>query len=187
MDFIKFSDASAPALNALASPINNEAQIAEVPPCFLAAIVARETGGRNVLQDGADPKTGLLPDGTTAGVGLCQITSGVDWSNPADPTYQGYHLLKEDENLYVAGAFFLKGLLASAHRLAVYNPAGFQASCRGQLVYAAAAGYNEGWGAVLKRVAQGVDCDNGTTDGYAHWVYAKYIEFLNASHAAVRP
>jgi|GEM_PF-5271862 len=180
MDDIRFADPSAPALNALASLINNEAQIAAVPPCFLAAIVARETGGRNILQEG-------MPPGPGCGVGLTQITSGVDWSNPADPMYQGYHLLKEDENLYVAGAYFLKGLLASAQRLAIYNPTGFQACCRGQLVYAAAAGYNEGWGAVLDRVSRGVDVDDGTTDGYAAFVYAKYIEFLNASHAAVRP
>ncbi len=182
MDLVRFNDSSTPALMTFASDINAEAEIAEIPPCALAAIVARETGGRNVLQDGADPATGLLPDGTTAGVGLCQITSGVDWSKPSDPTYQGYHLLRPADNLYVAASYFLRGLIADAERLARDNPTGFASCCKGQLLYAAFAGYNEGWGAVLKRVANGEDADGGTTDGYAAWTYAKYLTFVAASH-----
>ena len=175
MDFIRFNDPSSPALMAYASAINSEAQLADVPPCALAAIVARETGGRNIFQEG-------MQRGPGCGVGLTQITSGVDWSNPADPTYQGYHLLKPADNIYVCAAFFLKGLIAAAHRLAINNPTGFARSCRDQIIFAMAVGYNGGWGMVQTAVANGVDADGDTTDGYGTWVYAKYLELLSASH-----
>lgn len=175
MDNVLFNDPSHPALNALRSLINNEAQIAKVAPCLLAAIVARETGGRNVLQEGVAPGPGC-------GVGLCQITAGVDWSNLDVPTFQGYPLLNEADNLYVAGAYFLAPLVASAARVQRDNPHAFEVSCRGQIVYAVAAGYNAGWGEVQKALARGVDCDGGTTDGYAADVLAKYEEFVAASH-----
>lgn len=176
MDFVRFNDPSHPALNALRAPINNEAEIAKVPPCLLAAIVARETGGRNVFQEG-------MPHADGCGVGLTQITAGVCWDDAANPTFHGYRLLNEAENLYVAAAYFLAPLIASAARLQRDNPGGFEHSCKGQIVYAAAAGFNAGWGAVLRAVSQGRDCDDFTTNRYATDVLARYEAFVAASHA----
>ena len=58
---------------------------------MLAAIVCRETGGQNILQIGMAPGPGC-------GVGLTQITSGVDWSVASAPTYPGYGPLLDPPN-----------------------------------------------------------------------------------------
>src|SRR5580692_9393946 len=63
-------------------------------PCMLAAIVAQESGGANILQRGMAPGPGC-------GVGLGQITSGVDWSDPIHPKFQGYDLFDPLQNLHV--------------------------------------------------------------------------------------
>lgn len=179
MDSVKFYCPSHPGVNQWASDINNEAEIAGVPPCALAAIVARETGGRNVLQDGmqaGDPE---------CGVGLCQITAGVDWSNLSDPTYQGFHLLKPADNLYVAAAYFLKGCISNALRLQRTDPIKFARFGGGQVLYYAFAAYNEGAGAVNARFARGEDPDGGTTDSYARDVLFTYLSYVAESHHAV--
>lgn len=173
MNFVRFNDPSAPSLNRLAREINGEAEIAKIPPCLLAAIVNRETGGRNVLQDGMSPGPGC-------GVGLCQITAGVDWKD-SHPRFAGYDLLNESDNLYVAAAYFLAPLIASASRIQRDNPQGFERSCRGQVIYAAAAGYNGGFGMVLDAVAGGYDCDAHTTNGYAADVFSHYLAFCEKS------
>jgi len=183
MNFVKLNVPSHPALQALRQQINDEAIIAKVPPCLLAAIVWRETDGKNILQYGADPNTGILPDGTTAGVGLTQITSGVDWSNPKDPTIHGYHLLKESDNLYVSAAYYLAPLMASAARAQRDNPSEFNVSCHGQQVYAIGAGYNGGWGTVQAAMANGTDADSNTTDGYATDLQAKFDSLVSESLA----
>lgn len=164
-----------------ASAINNEAEIAKVPPCALAAIVARETGGQNILQYGADPATGLLPDGSTAGVGLCQITAGVDWSDPAHPKYKGYDLWNPADNLYVAAAWFLAPAIATATRLQRDYPATFARFGDGQILFWAFAAYNAGDGWIEEAASQGRNPDNGTTDGYAADAYSKYLAFVQAS------
>lgn len=175
MDFVAFKAPSHPALNGLASIINTEATIAKIPPCFLAAVVNRETGGQNIFQEG-------VPRGPGCGVGLAQITSGVDWDNPVKPTFEGYDLMDEADNLYVAGAFFLAPAIKSALRLQIADPVGFQQFGGGQVIYYAAAAYNAGWGAVISRFKAGKDPDGGTTDGYAHAVYEFYAAFVAESH-----
>ena len=174
MDFVRFSAPSHPALMAYQHDINGEAEIAKIPPCLLAAIVWRETGGRNILQIGMDPGPGC-------GVGLTQITSDVDWSVPGKPTYEGYALLVPADNLYVAAAFFLAPDLAAAARLQRDDPAGFAAACRGQQIYAAAGAFNGGEGALRTAVAQGVDFDAFTTNDYASDVLAKYLALVTES------
>ena len=171
MDFIKFNCPSHPALQALASKINNEAIISKVPPCALAAIVARETGGRNVLQDGCSPGPGC-------GVGLTQITAGVNWGYPQNPTFQGYELMDEEQNLYVAGAFFLKPAidqclaLRAAHADAMQKP----------ILYYAFCAYNAGLGAIIKALHDNTDPDEGTTDHYGAGTLAFYDSFVFESH-----
>lgn len=186
MDFVRFADPSHPGVNQWAAHINAEAALAAppVPSCALAALVARESGGRNVLQDGADPKTGLLPDGTTAGVGLCQITSGVDWSNPLDPTRDGYHLFKPDENLYVAAAYFLGPAIKHATYLKAEYPTAFGLFGGGQLLYYAFCAYNAGDGSVEKALRAGHDPDDFTTNHYGAGTMAFYLAFVAASHGA---
>jgi len=177
MDFVKFNDPAHPALMQYRNDIQYAADQAGIPACLLAAIVWRESGGQNILQIGMQPGPGC-------GVGLTQITAGVDWSNPNDPTYQGYHLMQPADNLYVAATFFLKGLVQNAQNAEQNNPQAFTASCRGQIVFAAACGYNAGWGAVSAAMQQGVDADTKTTNGYGADVLAKYITLVNDSHNA---
>jgi hypothetical protein len=183
MDFIRFNDKSHAAIFGIASDINSEAEIGKVPPCALATTVDIESGGRNVLQEGTDTKTMLLDDGTRPGVGWCQITAGVDWSNLAHPTYQGYDLWKTDDNLYVAAAFFLAPAISNAIRLQRDDPTGFSRWGDGQVLFYAFAGYNEGWGNVMRRYNAGENPDDSTTDGYAARSIAVYNEFVAASHA----
>jgi hypothetical protein len=175
MDFVQFNDPSQPALMAHRNDIQYAADQAGIPSCLLAAIVWRESGGQNVYQEG-------VPRGPGCGVGLAQITAGVDWSNPDDPTYQGYHLMTPADNLYVAANFFLKGLVQSASNAQAHDPLAFSNACRGQIVFAVACGYNAGWGAVQSALQQGVDADTRTTNGYGADVLAKYIALVNASH-----
>jgi hypothetical protein len=175
MDFVKFNDPSHPELMKYQSDIVYASGKANIPSCLLAAIVWRESGGQNILQIGMQPGPGC-------GVGLTQITAGVDWSNIKDPMYQGYHLMVPADNLYVAANYFLRGLVQSAQNAESNNPAAFQQSCRGQIIFAAACGYNAGWGAVSAAMNQGVDADTKTTNGYGADVLAKYISLVNDSH-----
>jgi hypothetical protein len=184
MDFVRFSDASVPGINALAHDINGEAEMAKVPPCALAAVVGNESDGKNELQEGTDTTTMLLPDGTRPGVGPCQITAGVDWSNLQHPTYEGYDLWNVPDNLYVAAAFFLAPAIASAQRLQESDPVGFAKWGDGQVLFYAFAAYNEGVGRVQTKFAAGENPDDGTTDGYAARAMAQYTAFVAASHAA---
>lgn len=162
-------------MDALSSIINAEAMISKIPPCFLAAIVNRETGGQNIFQEG-------MPHADGCGVGLAQITSSVDWTNPEKPTFEGYDLLNEADNLYVAGAFFLAPAIKSAVRLQSDDPVGFEQFGGGQVLYYAAAAYNEGWGKVTSRFKAGLDPDGSTTDGYAKAVLGFYNDFVAESH-----
>ncbi|MGA8574165.1 MAG: transglycosylase SLT domain-containing protein [Candidatus Cybelea sp.] len=176
MDFVKFKSAAHPELMKYRNDIQYAADQAAIPSCFLAAIVWRESGGQNIYQIG-------MPHGPGCGVGLTQITAGVDWSNPSDPTYQGYHLMTPSDNLLVSATYFLKGLVQNAENAETNNAQAFSASCRGQVVFAAACGYNAGWGAVSSAMQQGVDADTKTTNGYGADVLAKYTALVNDSHA----
>ena len=175
MDFVAFSSPSNPALNSWRAVINNEASIAGVPPCLLAAIIARETGGQNILQKGMTPGPGC-------GVGLTQITEGVLWSVISNPTLHGYSLLDPAQNCYVASAYFLSPLITSAAREQKNQPQAFNISCQGQIIYAVACGYNAGWGTVMSAMENSEDADHFTTNYYAHDVLAKYVAFVQESH-----
>src|SRR6516165_8280465 len=175
MDFVKFNDLAHPELMKYQNDILYASAQANIPSCLLAAIVWRETGGQNILQIG-------VPPGPGAGVGLTQITAGVDWSDINDPKYHGYHLMQPADNLYVAANYFIKGLVQSAEDAETNNSAAFQRSCRGELIFAVACGYNAGWGAVIDAMSEGVDADTKTTNGYGADVFAKYLTLVNNSH-----
>ena len=177
MNFVSFNAPDHPALMVFQHDINGEAEIAKIPPCLLAAIVWRESGGQNILQEGMAPGPGC-------GVGLTQITAGVDWTNPSRPTFQGYPLLDPADNLYVAAAFFLAPLISQAARAQRDYAASFALACKNQIIYAVAAGYNAGWGKVSLAMAQGVDCDTFTTNRYATDVLSKYELLVAESTAA---
>lgn len=175
MDSVHFNAPSHPALMAYQHDINGEAEVAKIPPCLLAAIVWRESGGQNILQEGMSPGPGC-------GVGLTQITASVDWSNPSKPVFQGYDLLNAADNLYVAAAFFLAPLITQATRAQRDQPDAFAAACKGQIIYAVAAGYNAGWGAVTDAMFRLTDVDANTTNGYATDTLAKYEALVAESH-----
>lgn len=174
MDLVKFKAPSAPAINQWASQINHACSGTNVPPCLLAAIVARESNGRNVFQAG-------VPMGPGCGVGLCQITFGVNWETDR-PTFNGLDLLTPSSNLHVAVYSFLIDLIGNAVAAQRNDTAAFGRACRGQVVFAAAAGYNAGWGKVELALALGVDADEYTTDGYAGDVFNRYLAFVTESH-----
>jgi hypothetical protein len=133
---------------------------AAVDPCMLAALVHRESGGQNILQYG-------MPAGPGCGVGLCQITSGVDWSNPATPVYPGFGLLLDiDVNLRVAATAFLDPLLKqfAGNHLAAF------------------AAYNAGAGAVQNALRAGRSPDSVTAGGnYGSDVMATWLSFVASS------
>jgi soluble lytic murein transglycosylase-like protein len=150
-----------PALQQYAAAYQNAAAGTRgVDPCMLAAIVARESGGQNILQIGLAPGPGC-------GVGLCQITSGVDWSVSSAPTYPNYGpLLDPNINLQVAAHEFLDPLLQMFpnNHIAVF------------------AAYNVGGGAVKKEVAAGLSPDAWTTGhDYGTAVFSDWINFVAAS------
>jgi hypothetical protein len=162
--------------------INAAALQASVPACLLAAIVMRESGGQNILQVG-------MPAGPGCGVGLCQITYGVDWSDIKNPTLNGYALLLPRNNLLVAATYFLAPAISECQQYQQNNPQTFNLVARGQLAYGAAAIYNGGWGAMQSAIDNGCDVSNYTTGGddgpYPVDVFAKYLAFCAASHKAL--
>jgi hypothetical protein len=129
-------------------------------PCMLAAIVARESGGRNVLQDGMAPGPGC-------GVGICQVTAGVSWSL-TDPSWPGIpgSLLDPKTNLHVATHFFLEPAL---ERFPNNHVAAFAA-------------YNLGSSGVSTELAEGLSPDAWTTgDNYGASVFTDWINFSAVS------
>jgi len=150
-----------PALMAYAAQYTAAAQAtAQVTPCMLAAIVNRETGGQNELQIGVAPGPGC-------GVGLTQITAGVDWSNINAPAYPGYGSLMDTQiNLKVCAEVFLEPLLqqfAGDHQSAF-------------------AAYNVGAGNVQQELAEGLSPDAWTTGAnYGQSVFRDWIDFVAAS------
>jgi hypothetical protein len=180
MDDIEFAAPDHPGVNQWAVSINNQARAAKIPPCALAAIVANETGGRNVFQEG-------MPHGPGCGVGLCQITSGVDWTNSDAPTYQAngqsWELLDPSSNLYVAARYYLQPALNDLLDDRVKRQAAY-ARFSGEILYFTFAAYNAGLGEVLSCVAAGDDPDAYTTDHYAARALKFYHQFLVESHNA---
>lgn len=152
-----------PALYALRGALAIARVTVKVTPNMLAAIAARETGGLNVLQYG-------VPPGPGCGVGPWQITSGVDWSDPANPRYPGFgELLDPGVSARVAAACFLEPMLERF-------PGSHQA---------AFAGFNLGGGAVAQEIADGLPVDAWTTDhDYGADVFTHWINFAAVSFGA---
>ena len=175
MDFVAFACDDDPEVYQWQVGINQAAIKADVPPCFLAAIVNRESGGRNIYQV-------VMTHGPGCGVGLTQITYGVDWTYPSDPTLNGYHLLRPYENLFVAANFFIAPAIAECKQAQIYKPYEYGVSCNGQVLYGAAVVYNAGWSAVDEAMRGGYDADKNTTNGYAEDVYKTYLRYVQASH-----
>lgn len=177
MNFVPFAVTAAqdPELAPWRELINQVAVNSDtVPPCLLAAIVKRESHGKNVLQDG-------IPPGPGCGVGLCQITYNVDWSDINNPKFNGYELLDPSQNLHVAANFFLAPAIGEAKEIQATQPAKFAIAADGQVAYGAAAVYNAGWGAMQKALDLATDVDQFTTDNYASGVYGYYLTFCNQS------
>jgi len=130
-------------------------------PCMLAAIVNRESGGQNILQEGMAP-------GLNCGVGVCQITAGVSWTEIASPSYPGIpgSLLDPKTNLYVAAHYFLEPAL---ERFPDNHVAAFAA-------------YNLGSSGVSTELAEGLSPDSWTTgNNYGASVFQDWINFVAAS------
>lgn len=190
MDFVQLSSKAsqvgqwAAAINAVCK------QVPTVAPCQLGAHVIWESRGQNVFQQG-------VKRGPGCGVGLGQITApqespggeGVVWADINNPYYLGpdgkhYVLLDPQSNLYVAAKFFLERLNAQAAQAQKESPISFSASCHGQIVYAAAAGYNAGWGAVEEALAGSFDANKVTySKSYASDVFGEYNSLVKLSHS----
>lgn len=130
-------------------------------PCMLAAIVARESGGQNIFQHG-------MPLGAGCGVGICQITYAVDWTNLTNPGYPGVpgFLLDPKTNLYVAAHYFLEPTLEKFPNNHI----------------AAFAAYNLGKDAVQRELIEGLSPDAWTSgNDYGHDVFTNWINFVAAS------
>jgi hypothetical protein len=130
-------------------------------PCMLAALVLRESGGQNIFQKGVLPGPGC-------GVGLCQITYGVDWSDIINPTYPGVPglLLDPATNLKVAAHYFLEPALEKFPNDHV----------------AAFASFNLGSNAVQNELIEGLSPDAWTTGhDYGIDVFTSWINFSAAS------
>jgi hypothetical protein len=181
LDFIAFKDPGwGNDFPNLVTLINSEADAAraQVPPCALGAIIMRESGGRNVLQAG-------MPAGPGAGVGYCQITYAVNWSDPTQPTFafdgQTFDLWDAASNLYVAAAVFLKAAVVAMQRL--QGQAGVIAMPQPILFYAFAC-YNRGVKTITDIINSGGDAasvDAATTNNYASGTFALYTQALQAS------
>jgi len=178
MDQIEFNSPGHPGVNALRTSINNQAKAAGVPPCALAAVVANETGGQNILQHG-------MPPGPGCGVGLCQITSGVDWTHMDQPTYQAdgraWALLDPSSNLYVAAKYYLAPTIFDLLDDREKHPAQY-AEFSSDILFFVFAAYNAGTGTVISALRAGHNPDGYTTARYAERAMLFYNEFLTESH-----
>lgn len=180
MDFVDFAPHEETGVGKWVGQINKQAKIARVPPCALAAIVANETGGQNIFQIG-------VPRGPGCGVGLCQITAGVDWSDIDQPAYhdpQGktWALLAPAANLYVAGQWFLAPAIDECEALRDSRP-GAMNFWSPEILFFAFAAFNAGYGTVRSAVLEGTNPDRFTTDDYAIRAMEHYHQYLAEAHA----
>lgn len=163
----------------LVQSINNQAIAdgAKVPPCALAAIVMRESGGQNIYQRG-------VPPGPGCGVGVTQITFGVNWTNESQPTFEyngsTYQLNQIPQNLYVAAAAFLAPAITQA--LALQKQWGdVMAQWSTQALYWAFGIYNAGYVPIQDCAENGTNPNSVTTDDYCSGTYNLYQEAVAAS------
>jgi hypothetical protein len=145
--------------------------------------VQRESVGQNVLQTG-------VPPGPGCGVGLTQITYGVDWSNPKLPTFSmagaSYDLLDPGSNLLVAAGGFLAPAIAAMFNLRIDNAETMNRFST-EIAYFAFAAYNAGAGAVAQAIANGQDPNGVTTDNYASDTLSIYHTLCAQSHGDDEP
>ena len=168
MDFIAYNDASNPAVDRWAALINSSAAAAGVPPCALAAIVERESGGNPNARSG---------DG---GWGLAQVTYGVDANGIYTAT--GQKMLDPASNLQVAATSFLAPALKECLLLRERYGTAMNA-INSEVLYFAFIAYNAGFGAVSKAAASGSDPDNASTNHYGAGTLAIYHRDVDRSHA----
>jgi len=181
LDFVPFKPSDAlSAVGRWAGSINNQSKAGRVPPCALVAIVATETGGQNIFEIG-------VPQGPGAGAGLCQITDGVEWSNPDLPTFYGggrqWGLMDPSSNLYVASRWFLAPAIDECLVLRERLPDAMN-RWSPEILFYAFASYNLGFGGVRDALLENDNPDRFTSDSYATRAYASYKQYLAESHAA---
>lgn len=176
MNFVPFLASADQEVGHLADQINEACRGTVIPPCFLAAIVKRETGGRNILQIG-------VPPGPGCGVGVCQITYAVNWDDPSRPTFAGtggreYDLQLVPDNLACAVVEFLTPLAGQMESLRAHFTQLYGQCAAGQVLKGVAAGYNAGDSAVKAAVLSGQQVDTVTEHGnYASDVFQSYLNF----------
>jgi hypothetical protein len=138
----------------------------QFPPCWLYAHAWQEMirewgiGSADRMQNGADPETGLLPDGSTAGRGLFQLTSSfpVNWANP------------------VANAkYAVKNFLAPLIAQWLEKYPGMNGEV---LIKCVAASYNAGFEPAYAGHLEG-NCDKYTTNNYGTRVLLSYQQLIN--------
>jgi len=127
-----------------------------VTQSMLSAIISRESNFQNIFQAG-------VPRGPGCGVGPCQITAGVDWTDVDHPTLAPYgDLTVVRNNLWAAVAGFLVPALVAfpgSHRDAFDS-------------------YNLGVGGVEQELSAGEDPDALTTGGnYGTAVFDAWITY----------
>jgi|SRR5579872_797211 len=171
MDFTPLNWPDHPAVNRYAKLVNEQCKAASppVPPCFIGALILRESSG--------DPNAHSF-DG---GWGLTQITAGVD--DNGVHTASGMKMLDPDSNIYVCVNYFVKGLIESAQKM--HESYGKEMDAiNPEILYFVACGYNAGFGTVQAAVSAGHDPDKFTTDLYGHGVMENYHDALAASKKA---
>ncbi len=168
MDFVAYRDPSNAAINQWAALVNQYANASSVPPCALAAIVERESGGNKDARSG---------DG---GWGLAQITYGVDANGIYTAT--GQNMLDPASNLEVGAKYFL----APAIKECLLLRERYGSTMNGinsEILYFAFIAYNAGFGTVHKSVAAGNDPDPHSTNHYGAGTLALYHTDVQRSHA----
>jgi hypothetical protein len=133
------------------------------PPLFLAAIKCNETGDSHdpaEIQEGGDPHTLLLPDGSNAGVSPFQLTASypTDWRDPL-----------------VAARYALRFFLAPAVQFFLDRVPGIGGDA---LVKCGAAAYNSGEGGAWSGYVRG-NVDDFDTDGYGARAVAAMHDLLD--------
>ena len=128
-----------------------------VSPMMVAAIIDRESNWRNIFQEGVERGTGC-------GVGLCQVTYGVDWTDMNKPKFRGVDLTVPRYNIAVAIRNFL---LPALQAFPNSHQEAFDA-------------YNLGIGGVQGEIAAGESPDTFTTGGnYGRAVMQTWITYAS--------
>lgn len=162
MTQLGISGAPVPAAREYARLFNDVGILRAFPPLVICAVRLNETAEGfppDGLQDGADPATGLMPNGSNAGHGIMQLTSSwpADWADPgASIDYATTKFLIPARDYW---APTLQG---------------------DDLVRAIAASYNAGIGGAQLGHDRG-DVDLCTTDRYGARALAHYLQLAAAA------